>query len=462
VFGSRPDLQPPTVTVTVPADGAEAGLVLVAPFSIERPAPAGRQFGPLIVDDTGEPVWFRPLKDGRVAMNTRVQRYRGKPVLTWWQGQFPEGYGGEFMVVDETYRRVARVRAQNGLRADLHEFVITSRGSALVMVYDEVPADLTSIGGGADDRVVEGIVQEIDIASGRLLLEWRSLQHVALDETYSPNVTADGNVDYIHLNSIGVDRDGNLLVSARHTSTVYKLDRRTGAVIWRLGGKRSDFELEPGAEFAYQHDARRHADDTITIFDNAAAAPGVEDTRSRVMRLALDMAAMKARLVTDYRTAESSRLAFAMGNVQQLTDQGVFVGWGTYPSFSELSPEGEVRFDARFSGTDLTYRAFRQQWVGRPADPPTTAVRLEVDGSRTLLASWNGATEVARWQLRVGSSARTLRTVSAAERTGFETALPLPGSAALAVATAIDRTGKTLGSSPPLDVRVVAAALQPV
>ena len=107
--------------------------------------------------------------------------------------------------------------------------------------------------------------QEIDIPSGRVLLEWHSLDHIPIEESYWP-LSADW--DYVHLNSIGVDRDENLLVSSRNTHTIYKLDRRSGAIMWRLGGKRSDFAIEPAAVFAWQHDARRQPDGTITLFDN--------------------------------------------------------------------------------------------------------------------------------------------------------------------------------------------------
>jgi Arylsulfotransferase (ASST) len=452
-FATRPDLRPPAVTVTVPPPSGTFGQVFVAPFSVQSPPPEDAQFGPLIVDDTGEPIWFRPLED-KVAMNFRVQRYKGRRVLTWWEGQFPEGYGGEFVILDSSYRELARVRAKRDLQADLHEFVITSRGSALLGVYSEVGRDLTSIGGPADGRVVDAVIQEIDIASGRLLFEWSALDHVALEETYIPTVTEAGNVDYFHWNSVGVDRDTHLLVSARHTSAVYKIHRRTGEVLWRLGGKRSDFRFEPGATFAYQHDVRTHADETITLFDNAAATPRAEDVVSRPIRLALDMATMTARLVRSYASSESPRLAFAMGNAQQLPDQGMFVGWGTYPSFNEVGPTGETRFDARFTGTDLTYRAFRYGWIGRPRTRPATVVGAGPDGTRSLLVSWNGATEVARWRLRVGPAAATARAVATVDRTGFETAIPLAATGGIVVVDALDRDGRILRSSLPLDVTI--------
>ena len=91
-----------------------------------------------------------------------------------------------------------------------------------------------------------------------------------------PSVKGDV-ADYFHLNSVGVDTDGHLLVSARNTCGGLQASPTDRQVLWRLGGKRSDFTIVPGAEFSFQHDVRRHADGTLTIFDNNAAAPDVDD-----------------------------------------------------------------------------------------------------------------------------------------------------------------------------------------
>src|SRR6266542_1348901 len=121
--------------------------------------------------------------------------------------------------------------------------------------YHAVPYDLSSVGGPVDGKVFDGIVQEIDVATGRVLFEWHSLDHVPLTDSYQPLPSSPGAPwDYFHINSINLDSDQNLLISARHTWAIYKIDRRTGDVIWRLGGKESDFALGPGAAFAWQHD----------------------------------------------------------------------------------------------------------------------------------------------------------------------------------------------------------------
>ena len=445
-FVSRQDLSPQVVSVTTAAQQVEPGLVFAAPFK------GPGQYGPLITDNRGEPVWFRPIAKP-TAMDFRVQRYRGENVLTWWEGKVGAGYGGgRGVVVDQSYRPVAVVRAGNGYDSDLHEFLITSRNTALVAVYSDRYTDASGVGGPTDARVVEGIVQELDIPSGRVLFEWHSLDHVSLDESLLPYGTETGAFDYFHLNSIGVDTDGNLLVSGRHTSTVYKVDRRTGDVVWRLGGKKSDFAMSSGATFNFQHDARGHRDGTLTLFDNGAFAPppaGAIEQVSRPLRLALDTTAMTARLAQVYE-APDPRLAFALGDVQQLSDGGVFVGWGTAGSFTEFTPDSRIRFDASFAPGGMSYRVFRSPWVARPHTLPDVAVRHVPAGKATVFASWNGATEVARWRVEAGPRARTLQPIRTVRRTGFETQIAIPRGTGLVAVSALDRRGTVLATSEPV------------
>jgi hypothetical protein len=442
-FLSRPDLTPLAVTVNTPAASTAPGYVFAAPFV------GPGKYGPLILDNRGKPVWFRPIATP-TAMNFRVQRYRGEPVLTWWQGKVEHGYGGGTgLILDHAYERVAVVKAGNGYHSDLHEFIVTSRNTALIAIYQDREADFSAVGGPVDGRAVEGIIQETDIASGRVLFEWHSLDHVPLEDSYLP---ADPKAfDYFHLNSIAVDNDGHLLVSARHTSTVYKIDRHSGEVIWRLGGKKSDFAMGPGAAFNFQHDARRHADGTITVFDNGAFAPpgqGAVEPSSRPMRLVVDTTAMRATLAGVYEPA-SPRLAIAMGDLQQLPDGGAFVGWGTAGSFTEFAPDGTVVFDAAFAPEGLSYRAFRYPWVGRPATLPDVVTKRTPAGKTTIHVSWNGATEVARWLVTAGARADLLRPVRTVPRTGFETVLTVPRLTGFVAVTALDRHGRTLATSRP-------------
>jgi hypothetical protein len=434
-FLTAPGWNLPQLVVEQAAVGTSPGYVFLAPFGSMR----GASPGPLVVDDSGSPVWFLPLKIEQ-AMDFRVQTYRGAPVLTWYESQHGATsevplYGGTCVIYDPRYREVKRVHGGHGYAVDLHEFVITSRNTALVAIANVVQT------GGA--KVVEGIVQELDIESGKVLFEWHSLDHVPLDESYRTDVTSDGTVDYFHLNSIGVAPDGNLIISSRHTSTIYKLDRKAGAILWRLGGKKNDFALGDGAAFAFQHDARLHADGTLTLFDNGAtdAGAGKVEPYSRPMRLSLDEKGRTAKVLQVFQPP-MPRLATAMGNVQVLPDGGVLVGWGTAGAVSEFAPDGTLRFDCRLADGSSTYRAYRLPWRAQPSTTPAV-VLARTGGAFTANVSWNGATEVAHWEARVGKERHR------SARTGFETAVPVPATSGLLSVAALDVHGRELAATKP-------------
>ncbi|MDX6467289.1 MAG: hypothetical protein QOI27_2329 [Gaiellaceae bacterium] len=436
-YYSRPDLSPPTIAVTTAGPSVAEGYAFVAPFT------GPGQHGPLIVDNAGEPIWFRPSAT-LLVHDFRVQQLRGKPVLTWWEGTVDaNGYWkGSCVIADTSYRVVQRLTTD--FITEEHEFLITSRNTALISAINLVPTDLSPYGAAAAGTLIEGVFQEIDISSGKVLLEWHSADHVTPDESYIPAVDA---WDYFHLNAIGVAEDGNLLVSARHTSTVYKVDRRTGAVIWRLGGKKNEFELGPDARFAFQHDPRAHPGGLVSLFDNGAASTdtAIEPT-SRAIVLALDTGAMKATLVEAIPNPHGS-LTTAMGNMQLLADGGWFVGWGTTPELSEFSHGGALRFDASFVGGAMNYRAFRSAWTGAPLGRPDVAVSGNADGTLDVFASWNGATEVSHWQFLGGSAADALGTLRTVPRSGFETTVRLKAPPRYVAAVALDAAGHKLGTS---------------
>jgi Arylsulfotransferase (ASST) len=427
-FRSRPDLKPPPVRIITAAHGTAPGYVFIAPKKNVV------QAGPMILDDRGRVVWFRPLNT-RGVTDFRVQRYRGRPVLTWWRGRPTHGSGdGNYAIVDDSYRTVARVRPGNGLVGDIHEFMLTPRGSALMTIFHRVRS--------GDRTVFEGAVQEVDLATGRVLFEWHSLGHVALAESYEPPPKKRSlPYDYFHVNSVDVDTDGNLLVSARNTHAIYKLDRRTGAILWRLGGMRSDFAMEPGTRFAWQHDARRRPDGTITLFDNEAAPQAGPQSRGLVLRL--DMKRMRATPVRQL-VHHPRLLAATQGNMQLLPDGHYFVGWGARPYFTEYDATGRrVLLDARFGYRANSYRAYRLPWTGHPRDRPAIAVD---DGAAYV--SWNGATDVARWQLLADG-----RPAGTVPKTGFEAALPLPAGAAAVAVRALGSNGAVLARSRTLHLR---------
>jgi hypothetical protein len=393
----------------------------------------------MIFDDAGELVWFRPVADKTVT-DFKVGLFHGKPVLTWWEGKILDGLAdGAWVVCDTSYRELFRFPAADRRHGDLHEFVISPQNTALVTSNETKTWDLRSVGGSRAGRVVGGVVQELALPSGRLLWEWRSLDHVAVDEAEFKQRPGP-RFDYFHINSIDVAPDNDLIISARNTWAAYKVSRRTGRIRWRLGGKRSDFAFGKGARFEWQHDVREHAHGLVSLFDNAAAPQ--EEPESRALLLTLDTKRMHASLEHAYTHRPEPVLSHFLGDAQLLANGDVFVGWGGAPYITEFTRGGAIVFDARLPHGGQSYRAFRFPWVGRPTDRPSLGTR-----AGRLYASWNGATEVASWQLLEGASASSLRPSQTLPRAGFETALTLAAQSRSAAVIALDRSGAPLGTS---------------
>lgn len=449
-FYSRPDLEPPNIKITTPAHDTSSGYIFVAPKTKDEKTPG--DYGPMILDDHGQVLWFRSTGHNQ-AQDLKVQHYEGKPVLTWFEGKVvykdAPGHGmGDYVILDDSYNEVTSVRAGNGYQGDLHDFLITPQGTALFTIYHPVSRDLSVVGGSPSGQVLDNIVQEVDIKTGRVLFEWHSLDYVTLEESYwKLPKSAHDLYDYFHINSIDVEDDGSLLVSGRHTSALYKIDRNTGGIIWRLGGKKSDFEMGKGTRTAYQHDARSHPDDTVSIFDNGSAGDNAKaHDYSRGVVLKLDTNKMTATLLHEYIHPDKI-LASSQGNVEELPNGNVFIGWGSEPYFSEYSKDGKLLFDARFPSDVASYRAFRNEWRGKPDGDPVLAVRSRSGGNATLYASWNGATEVDSWQVLAGASPDSLKPAGYASWEGFETAIKLQTADPYVLVKAKNRSGQVLGKS---------------
>jgi hypothetical protein len=454
-FHTRPDLRPPTIKAGSGVD-AEEGYLFLGPWGGKDQG--GDQPGPLMIDQQAEPIWFNPVTSDQEVThqwgtNFRTWTYRNQPVLAWWQGYVaPGGFGqGDGYLVDSSYQEVARVRAANGHQIDLHEFSVTPEGTALFTCFPEiVDADLSSVGGPSNGKLRNPVFQEVDIRTGKLLLEWRGVDHVPLTDSYLP---VSEPFDYLHINSVKVAPDGNLIVSARHTWSIYKVNRKTGEIMWRLGGKRSDFDMGKGAQFAWQHDAQQPVQSTISVFDNGSDGSINTETRSRGVVLGVDEVGRKVKVAQEY-LHPTPFLAVAMGSVQILPNSNVLVGWGTEPYLSDFSQDGKVLADTQMLSGYKSYRAFRLPWRGIPRDAPAATVRQDArTGKVTLYASWNGATDVAaHWQVHAGPSPSAMKPIGVARRRGFETAIPLGRTGGHFSLTALDEDGSRLGTSKVISV----------
>ncbi|KAM3550230.1 hypothetical protein MY1884_008355 [Beauveria asiatica] len=406
--------------------------------------------GAVILDHAGELVWRQPRMAAEVH-DFRVQEYKGERFLTFWAGA-PDGGAkqGSWYMMDDTYTIRHNISAPGFEFGDMHEFELTPNGTALVTIYNSIPADLSPLGGAAKGYILDGIFQEIDIETGSVLFQWHASNHIPLKTSKKPikgcsddpkraflgcGNKPDAAFDYYHINSVQKDPKGNYLISGRHTSSLTYINGTSGEPLWHMGGDMNQFETIPlGTKvlFAWQHHARLHDDDTITLLDNNAYDPKARRTESRGLRLQADFGSMNVTLQTAY-THPQQIMAFSQGNAQVLPDSGnVLVGWGSSAAFTEFSADGEVLCDARFAPAALfsfqplsSYRVYRGRWVGKPQDAPRVAV-----AGRSIYVSWNGATEVAAWRLQ-GKTTTTTTTAAGnggggGEDNAFENVVEIP------------------------------------
>lgn len=434
-FRSAPGIHPPIEWISGTDSDVGAGDIFADAQNTIQP-------GPMILDPAGHLVWFMPLHR-HAALDVQVQNYQGHSVLTFWEGYVVSpGVGvGTGMILDHSYQTIATVNAGNGYQTDLHEFQITPQGTALLTAYAPVKADLRSVGGPRNGMVLDSIVQEVDIASGKVLWEWHAYGHVHLAQSYAGKPTGQP-YDFFHVNSVQQLPNGNLLVSGRHTWAVYEISKQTGKIIWSLGGKHSSFKIGRGANFAWQHDAQMQPDGTITMFDNGAGTYKTEN-QSRALRIRLN--GQRATLVHAY-PHKPSLLSENEGNVQVLPNGNLFVGWGNSPYFSEVRSGGRQLFSVRLKSPLQSYRAYRLAWWGQPASPPDIAVSAATGGAQ-VYASWNGATAVASWRVLAGPSPESLVPVTQAPHSNFETTLFAANPGPYYAVQALSTDGRVLGVS---------------
>lgn len=471
-FVSAPDLHPMKVTINVNKPGTAPGFIFVAPYTTFEASMIG-QTGSLIMDQAGNPVWFRPL-DNRFIQNTdfKVQCYKRKPVLTMWQGTIsgtqtatptlPQGNpepGAFYLIIDQHYKVIKKIKAKKGYIADLHEFIITKRNTALFTAVKQVPIDLTKFGGPKDGYINNYSIQEVDIKTGVLLFFWNTLTHVNPVHSMIPasSATNMNNIwDCYHMNSVEEGPNNTLLVSMRNMSALYHIDKKTGKVLWQLGGKKSDFTFGPNASFSWQHDARYLSKNRISIFDNSCCASPASPPQGQARGLILTLDFEKAIATVDRTYYHDPALIVpTQGNLQTLFNNNQFVGWGQEPYLSEFSSAGNTvkapsrnfLYDMQFPNQNISYRSYKNRWVGIPLDPPSLAVEV-LRKDTIVYVSWNGSTETVAWQVLAGPKPNKLSVlVNSTPRTGFETEIHVDSVGPYFQVHALNSAGKVIRTS---------------
>jgi hypothetical protein len=454
-FETLPGVQAPILSVTAADRDSAAGDI----FTTNGPGPG--QYGPLIYTPQGRLVWFEKLPPGQTAEDLNVQSYDGRLELTWWKGRVLSlGFGqGEDIVMNSSYQTLATVTGGNGLRADLHDFQLAPDNIAYITAYNPIRCDLSSAKGARDGVILDTAIEEVDMRTGLVRWEWHSLDHVAVSESEVETPTDATPWDWFHLNSIDLQPDGDIFISARSTWAGYQIDGNTGQILWRLGGTKSSFRMGPGTRTAWQHDGRILADGEVTLFDDGSNPP--IHSQSRGVRIALDLKTHEARLITAYTHSNPPLLAPSQGNMQTLADGDTVVGYGGVPAISEYAPDGSLLFDAHLPYVMSFYRAFRFPWSGRPLSPPAVLASLnDTDEETIVYMSWNGASDVSRWRVLAGKSAGSLAVQATIPAGSFEPSTIVPRKYAYVAVQALDSAGRVLGTSKTAGVISYAASLQ--
>lgn len=363
-----PSLPPVTngFTVHTNVPGGPGGAIFYtsgANVAIPLPIPGlgeGADQGLVIADKSGHVLAHRAAPAGQGVANFRTQMYQGHKVLTWWQGSGIDGHGtGSDVIADDHFRVIKTLTAGNGLQSDAHEFRLTPDGRALITAYRQINADLSSVGGPVNGTMMDSIASVVDVATGRVLMQWSAKAHVPLtDSSMRPRVGGAASYDPYHMNSIALGPDGDLLISMRNVNAVYDVDGHTGSVNWRLGGKQTSLRMGPGADIFGQHDAEFADAHTVRVFDNNVDG-AIPRGQSSIKWIRVDPVRHVATLVrAQFHPGGLS--VFATGNAQAVGDGYVFGSWGTSGHISEFAPNGQMIYDA--SVPHGTYRAYLDQW----------------------------------------------------------------------------------------------------
>lgn len=307
-------------------------------------------------DTCGTPVYYKMLEnrgsDFKVASNGNLAHHHGEL--------------GYYVQYDSSYNQIRSHTATPGFTTDMHELIIEDDSSYWVLTKQLHLVDMSAIvpGGNENATVEENLIQHID-KFGNLLWQWNSLDHIPITDcdTRFVDLTAF-YIDYIHINALDFDEDGNLLISSRHLNEITKIDETTGDIIWRWGGSSNQFTfIEDPDGFYGQHSIRSQGDDVYTLFDNGNFH---DPPRSRGLEYELDQQNLTASFKKEFTTGDAPIYSPFMGHMQKTDNRAVIVGWAANDPGLVLTEFDDVcvkKLEIHNLDTALiSYRAYKFPW----------------------------------------------------------------------------------------------------
>jgi hypothetical protein len=290
---------------------------------------AAQPYG-LVIDNTGRVVWYVRFPVGP-GLNFQAQpngRYIARPFTPDTSDTKPVL---ELDVLGNVTRRLGCAR---GFQARFHDPLIEPDGSHWLMCDETRVMDLSGVGGVAGAEVTGTVVQHLDPA-GSLLFEWSPFDHFEITDL-DQGSRSGPFVNWTHGNALDLDAQGNLIVSFRSLSEITKIDTKTGAVLWRMGGLRNEFTFaDSNAPFLRQHGVRM-ASGELLLLDNYGEAEG-----SRAERYVLDEARRTAWLTGVYQPTSAVRATLG-GSTQDLPGGHTLVAFGDGGVVQEYDRDGTL------------------------------------------------------------------------------------------------------------------------
>jgi arylsulfotransferase ASST len=302
----------------------------------------------VVIDNTGRVVWYRRFPNGPGLTFTAEPsgKYYARVPAPAPAGPSP------WVELDPLGDVIRTFDCLDGLTARFHDLIAQPDGSYWLMCDETRRMDLSGIGGVPNANVTGTAIQHI-AADGRLLFQWSPFDYFAITDG-DPRDLAGASVNWTHGNALDLAPDGNLIVSFRNLGEITKINTSTGAVIWRLGGRRNEFALADaaGAMFVGQHSARAYAPGAILLLDNLG-----DSTASRAERYTLDEQRMTVRLVRAYGSLPGV-IAPIGGSAQDLPNARTLVSFGPAGRVEEYDATGRVVWRIE-QGAGYVFRAQR-------------------------------------------------------------------------------------------------------